>query len=91
MLEQLLGWFRRLAQGDFGNSLILNQSVVSAVMERLPVTLSLALLSLRMTLPAGIGLGVLAAYLRNTWLDSAVMFLALLGVSMPSFWSPSSR
>ena len=86
LLEQLLSWFNRLAHGDFGKSLILNQSVVSAVIERLPVTLSLSFLSLLITLPAGISLGVLAAYWRNTWLDSFVMVTALLGVSMPSFW-----
>ena len=86
LLEQLLSWFNRLAHGDFGKSLILNQSVVSAVIERLPVTLSLSFLSLTITIPAGISLGVLAAYWRNTWLDSVVMVTALLGVSMPSFW-----
>src|SRR5260370_39724889 len=86
LLEQLLGWFNRLAHGDFGKSLILNQSVVSAVVERLPVTLSLSLLSLVITIPTGISLGVLAAYWRNTWLDSFVMVTALLGVSLPSFW-----
>src|SRR3954453_4502817 len=86
LLEQLLSWFNRLAHGDFGKSLILNQSVVSAVIERLPVTLSLSLLSLVITIPTGISLGVLAAYWRNTWLDSFVMVTALLGVSMPRFW-----
>ena len=86
LLEQLLSWFNHLAHGDFGKSLILNQSVVSAVVERLPVTLSLSFLSLMITLPVGVSLGVLAAYWRNTWLDSFVMVGALLGVSMPSFW-----
>ena len=46
--------FNRLAQGDFGNSLILNQSVLSAVVERLPVTLSLAALSISFTIPVGV-------------------------------------
>ena len=86
VLEQLGAWFGRLAQGDFGKSLILNQSVLSAVVERLPVTLSLSFLSLTITIPVGITLGVLAAYWRNTWLDSLVMMSALVGVSMPSFW-----
>jgi peptide/nickel transport system permease protein len=85
LLEQLAAWFDRLAHGDFGKSLILNQSVLSAV-ERLPVTLSLSFLSLTITIPTGIVLGVLAAYWRNTCLDSLVMVSALVGVSMPSFW-----
>src|SRR3546814_853776 len=49
VLEQLVLWIARLAQGDFGTSLILNQSVVSAVVERLPITLSLALFSFVIT------------------------------------------
>jgi peptide/nickel transport system permease protein len=86
LLEQLATWLGHLAQGNFGKSLMLNQSVVSAVGERLPVTLSLALLSIAVTLPVGIGLGVAAAYWRNSWIDSVVMAIALLGVSVPSFW-----
>ena len=86
ILVQLLSWFAQIAQGDFGRSIVLNQSVVSAVAERLPVTLSLSMLSLLITLPVGILLGVVAAYWRNSWIDSAVMLTALLGVSLPGFW-----
>jgi peptide/nickel transport system permease protein len=86
LLEQLGIWFWHLLHGDFGKSIILNQSVISAVLERLPVTLSLTFVSLLITLPVGILLGVLAAYRRGTWVDTSVMFFALLGVSLPSFW-----
>jgi peptide/nickel transport system permease protein len=84
--QQLLSWFLNLAQGRFGRSLVLNQTVISAVGERLPVTLSLAVLSLAITLPIGVALGVLAAYFRNSWVDAGVMAVALIGVSVPSFW-----
>src|SRR3954464_2909991 len=84
--EQLATWLGHLAGGNFGRWVVLNQSVLSAVGERLPVTLSLAGLSLAITLPVGIVLGVLAAYFRNSWIDASVMALALLGVSVPSFW-----
>jgi peptide/nickel transport system permease protein len=50
------------------------------------VTVSLTLVSFAITIPVGIVAGVLAARFRNTWLDSAVMFLALVGVSIPGFW-----
>jgi peptide/nickel transport system permease protein len=86
LLEQLGIWFLHLLQGNFGASLMLNQSVVSAMGERLPVTLSLALLSIAMTLPIGIFAGAVAAYYRQTWIDTCVMTLALLGVSAPAFW-----
>jgi peptide/nickel transport system permease protein len=85
-LEQIGLWFLQLAQGNFGASLMLNQSVVSAMGERLPVTMSLAGLSLAFTLPVGIFAGSIAAYYRQTWIDSVVMVVALLGVSIPAFW-----
>jgi peptide/nickel transport system permease protein len=85
-IEQLGIWFVHLAHGDFGASLVLNQSVLSAMGERLPVTLSLTGLSVAITLPIGIFIGSLAAYNRQTWIDSFVMTLALIGVSVPAFW-----
>jgi peptide/nickel transport system permease protein len=86
ILVQLGAWLGHLVQGDFGQSLMLNQTVVSAVVHRLPVTLSLALIAFAVTVPVGIALGVLAACYRNSWVDSVVMGLALVGVSIPSFW-----
>jgi len=84
--EQLVLWLTHLARGDFGRSLVLNEGVLSVLMERLPVTLSLTLVSMVMTLPAGIVLGVLAAKFRSSWADTLVMLLALIGVSVPGFW-----
>lgn len=83
---QLLLWITNLMHGDFGRSLMLNQPVAEAVLERLPVTLSLAVIAFIVTVPAGIVLGVVAAVWRDTWIDSAVMVLALVGVSVPNFW-----
>jgi peptide/nickel transport system permease protein len=84
--EQITIWLLNLARGNFGSSLILNQSVLSAVGERLPVTLSLAALSLSFTIPVGVFLGSLAAYCRRSWIDTLVMTIALFGVSVPAFW-----
>ncbi len=86
LLQQLLKWVGQLLQGNFGFSLGLNQSVLSAVGERLPVTLSLAFLAFAITLPVGTLLGVVAACFRGSRIDTVVMGIALLGVSLPSFW-----
>ena len=86
LIEQLGVWLLHLAQGNFGMSLMLNQSVLSAMAERLPVTLSLAMLSIAITLPIGILAGAIAAYYRQSWIDSFVMTVALIGVSIPAFW-----
>lgn len=84
--EQLARWLWGLAQGDFGKSLTLSQPVLTAVGERLPITLSLTFMSMALTLPLGVGLGMAAAYWRGTWIDGAVMFAALIGLSVPGFW-----
>jgi peptide/nickel transport system permease protein len=84
--EQLATWILHLVQGNFGTSIMLNQPVLTAFVERVPITLSLAAVAFAITLPAGILLGVLAACFRDTWLDAAVMALALIGVSVPNFW-----
>ena len=85
-LVQLARWYQGLARGDLGQSLLLGRSVSRAVVERLPVTLSLSAYALLLTLGIGIPSGVLAALRPNTWLDQALMTVALLGVSFPSFW-----
>ena len=84
--EQLFVWLGGIARGDFGRSIVMNESVLAIVADRLPVTLSLTLVSLAITVPIGVTLGIIAAVWRQTWLDSSVMFLALIGVSLPSFW-----
>jgi peptide/nickel transport system permease protein len=85
-LVQLARWYRGLAHGDLGDSLLLGRSVSRAVVERLPVTLSLSGYALFLTLAVGVPAGVLAALRANTWLDQTLMTVALLGVSFPSFW-----
>ncbi len=84
--EQLGRWIWGLLRGDFGKSLTLNQPVLTAVGERMPITLSLSLLSMAITLPVGVGLGMAAAYWRGTWIDGTVMVAALIGLSVPGFW-----
>jgi peptide/nickel transport system permease protein len=83
---QLWLWVTNLIQGDFGRSLMLNQPVAEAVLQRLPVTGSLALVAFLLTIPTGIVLGGVAAVWRDTWADTAVMLVALVGVSVPNFW-----
>lgn len=84
--ERALLWYGNLLRGDLGHSYLLNRSVADAVMERLPVTLSLAGLSLVLATIMGTLLGILAAVRHNTWLDQGTMVTALIGLSIPDFW-----
>ena len=63
-----------------------NRSVTAAIIERLPVTLSLAGLALVFALVMGVLAGVVAAVHHNRWPDQVVMTLALFGLSVPDFW-----
>lgn len=83
---QLATWYWRLLNGDLGDSFTLGRSVWQAIAERAPVTLSLSLYALVLTVVAGILLGIVAAARQNTWIDGTAMAVALVGVSLPNFW-----
>jgi peptide/nickel transport system permease protein len=84
--ERAIAWYGNLLRGDLGHSYLLNRSVSDAVLERLPVTLSLAALALVLATIMGVLLGILAAVRHNTWLDQGAMVGALVGLSIPDFW-----
>lgn len=76
----------RALQGDLGRSFRGDRPVLLAIQERFPTTLTLTLTSLGVAALMGIPAGVVAAVRRNTWWDHAIMVVALIGVSLPSFW-----
>jgi peptide/nickel transport system permease protein len=73
-------------QGDLGFSTRTGLDVTDIILQRLPVTLELALLSLAVGLLIGIPTGILAALRRGTWIDNASNAFGLLGLSIPNFW-----
>ena len=79
-------WLGHALQGDLGRSIRTNQPVVSAIMERLPVTLRLIGLSMLVSLCIAVPLGVISAVKRNSGIDLASTFFALFGFSTPNFW-----
>jgi len=86
ILVQFYLWLGRTLRGDLGESIFLNRTVVAAIAERLEPTLSLMVLAETVALVTAIPLGVLAAKYLNTWVDRTAMFIAILGLSLPSFW-----
>jgi peptide/nickel transport system permease protein len=83
---QMLDWYRRVLSGDLGQSILLNRSVTEALLERLPVTLSIAAIALTLAVLLGVAAGILAALFHNRWPDQIVMSTALFGLSVPDFW-----
>jgi peptide/nickel transport system permease protein len=92
-----LGWDRpiavqyaeyvgQLARGDLGRSIQNNRPVAEDLRQRYPLTLLLALASLVLATTLGLGLGVMAALYRERFVDAVATALAVVGISMPSFW-----
>jgi peptide/nickel transport system permease protein len=79
-------WLGHALHGDFGTSILLNQSVGSLLGERLPVTLLLGTYALLFALVLSIPASVISATRKNTASDYLSRLVALLGVAMPSFW-----
>lgn len=86
MWVQYLDFIGNIVLGDFGNSLLHGSKAFDVVMERMPATIELALLSLFLGTLLGGGLGIIAAVKRGSIFDSAAMVLALLGQATPVYW-----
>ena len=84
--QQLLGQLARLARLDLGDSLYSRRPVSAVVAERLPATVELAVAALAVAAAVALPLDILAARHRGGLADSAAMGVALLGLSIPSFW-----
>jgi len=84
---QFANYLADLLRGDWGRSFFSNRSVAEQIVQQMPATIQLALAAVLVALLIGFPFGVIAAVKRNTLVDRAAMLLALIGVSMPTFWS----
>jgi ABC-type dipeptide/oligopeptide/nickel transport system permease component len=84
--EQFLRYLGRLAQGDFGRSLVNNMPVSQEIGTAMAATAELVLACVIWALPAGLALGTLAAVRRGSLADRAIMAFAVAGVSLPVFF-----
>jgi peptide/nickel transport system permease protein len=83
---QYLEWMGRVLRGDLGTSIINRTPVMRELKQRLPATIEIVIVAMLIGVTAGVGVGILSAIKRNSWLDIASMFGALVGVSMPIYW-----
>ena len=84
---QYLDYLGSVLQGDLGVSVRSGRTVVAEIATRLPATLLLAGAGMTIAIAIGLSLGVVAALRRGTWIDYLAVLVALLGVSVPVFWS----
>ncbi len=84
---QYLSYMGAALRGDLGRSLQTNVPVMDQILTRLPWTIELSAAALLIAASVGITLGIIAAVYHNTVIDTLAMALALVGISMPVYWS----
>lgn len=83
---QYLKWLKRLSRLDFGESFNDNRPVLDKILERIPNTLLLNLLSLILIFIIAIPIGIYSAVRQNSISDKFFSVSTLIGYSMPTFW-----
>jgi peptide/nickel transport system permease protein len=86
LMVQYGAFLKGMITGDLGTSLRTNQPVAVAIGERLPATFELATAAMTLAVLFAIPLGIIAAARAGTRIDHLATTLALVGISMPSFW-----
>ena len=81
-----LYWAGGVLKGDLGESVRIQKPVLDLIIEKLPVTLELALLAIVIALTIGITAGIVSAVAKDSAWDYAANVFALWGLSTPNFW-----
>ena len=83
--NRYVDYWAGLLHGDLGRSFRTDRPVLDMILERYPSTIELALVSMIIAVGIAIPLGVLAGTHKNTVIDNLASFVALLGISLPTF------
>ncbi|MEM8550920.1 MAG: ABC transporter permease [Pseudomonadota bacterium] len=86
ILVQFVDYVRSVAMLDFGESLWQRRPVMDIIMERAPATLLLTFTAIGLALLLAVPLGVVAALKPEGVVDRLVVFISLVGLSIPQFW-----
>jgi peptide/nickel transport system permease protein len=84
--KQYLVWLTHVLRGDFGYSTSNSETVVAAILERMPATLLLMGSAFSISIVVGVTFGIIAAIKPYTILDYVITTFAFFGQSMPVFW-----
>lgn len=86
IITQYFAWLWQVLQGEFGRSLRTGEPVLGLILQKLPVTIQLAIASMIVALAIGLPTGIIAAVRKGTAVDYAASAVALSGLSIPNFW-----
>ncbi len=85
-LTQLFRQFSNLITLNLGNSYQGNEPIITALMNKFPITLQVTFWSMLVSLGIAIPAGIISAIKQYSSIDYIAMFIALLGLSIPNFW-----
>ena len=86
LIQQFYLYIKGALSGDFGNSVLTTNPVMTDIKRAFPATIELATLGTLIGTIIGVPLGVLAAVKRGSFIDQLVRVIGLLGYSIPIFW-----
>ena len=88
IFTRYLHWLRNIfTEWNWGVSTTVSrgQEAMQIILGNLPVTIKLNLVSICFSIPLGLGLGILAALKKNTWVDNTISTIVMIFISVPSF------
>ena len=86
LYEQYVKWLGGVLRGDLGQSVYRNRPVLGEIVNAAPATFELATLALLLSACLSLPLGIISAARQDTWIDNVAKTVAILGLSVPSFW-----
>ena len=88
IVDQYFSWLGNIVtKWEWGTSTVIepNSSAIQIIAQRLPASMSVNIVSVVLSVPLGIGLGILAGLKKNTWIDHLISTLVMVFISIPSF------
>src|SRR5699024_9766996 len=86
LIVQYINYMGSIIQGDFGESFRYNTDALTLVLDRLPASIELAIVSMILATIVSVPLGILSAIKRNSLLDLFITGISVVGKAMPNFW-----
>ena len=87
IMKRYVMWLGNIFRGDWGVSSKLSpgRDAFAILMAGLPYSMRLNIISIFISIPLGLGLGIFAALKKNTWIDSTISVIVMVFISVPSF------
>ena len=83
---QYLDWASGIVRGDFGRSLWDDNEVLPTIVDKMAVSMEIAIFAIFIAVIIAIPIGVISAVKQDTWIDYVARLFAVTGLSLPDFW-----